>query len=106
MAKDEVSSLQSQVGKDKEAMEEDNQNALEVIFTYGYGCCMFKHNIYGSHLEVLDDMPDSSNPLPLEFFASPRCPPALTVVEAAAAEVDLIELAKDPEEIASVCNQS
>ena len=34
--KDEVSSLHSQAGKDKEAMEEDYQKALEVIFAYGY----------------------------------------------------------------------
>ena len=44
-AKDEVCSLQSQADKDKEVMEEDYQKALEVIFTYGYGCCVFKHNI-------------------------------------------------------------
>ena len=52
MAKDEVSSLQSEAGKDKEAMEEEYQKALEVIFSYGYGCCVFKHNIYGDHPEV------------------------------------------------------
>ena len=46
-AKDKVSSLHSQVGKDKEAMEEDYQKALEVIFSYNYGCCVFKHNICG-----------------------------------------------------------
>ena len=46
-AKDEVSSLHSQAGKDKEAMEEDCQKALELIFSYGYGCCVFKHNICG-----------------------------------------------------------
>ena len=34
--KDEVSSLHSHVGKDKEAMEEDYQEALEHIFAYGY----------------------------------------------------------------------
>ena len=34
--KDEVSSLQSQAGKDKAAMEEDYQKALELIFAYGY----------------------------------------------------------------------
>ena len=45
--KDEVSSLQSQAYKDKEAMEEDYQKALELIFAYGYRCCMFKHNICG-----------------------------------------------------------
>ena len=36
-SKDEVSSLHSQAGKDKEAMEEDYQKALELIFAYGYG---------------------------------------------------------------------
>ena len=35
-SKDEVSSLHSQVGKEKEAMEEDYQKALELIFVYGY----------------------------------------------------------------------
>ena len=34
-ARDEVSSLYSQAGKDKEAMEEDYQKALELIFAYG-----------------------------------------------------------------------
>ena len=34
VAKDEVFSLQSQAGKDKESMEEDYQKALEVIFAY------------------------------------------------------------------------
>ena len=35
-AKDEVFSLYSQAGKDKEAMEEDYQKALELIFAYDY----------------------------------------------------------------------
>ena len=74
MSKDEVSSLQSQVGKDKEVMEEDYHKALELIFSYGYGCCVFKHNICGDQLEVLDGMPDSFDPLPPEFFMNPRCP--------------------------------
>ena len=46
-SKDEVSSLYSHAGKDKEAMEEDYQKALELIFAYGYECCAFKHNICG-----------------------------------------------------------
>ena len=45
MVKDVVSSLHSQSNKDKEAMEEDYQKALKVIFAYGYGCCVLKHNI-------------------------------------------------------------
>ena len=32
VAKDEVSSLHSQAGKDKDAMEEDYQKAMELIF--------------------------------------------------------------------------
>ena len=75
VAKDEVFSLYSQAGKDKEAIEEDYQKVLELIFTYGYGCCVFKHNICGDQPKVLDGMPDSSDPLPLEFFANPGCPP-------------------------------
>ena len=39
-AKDEVSSLHSQTSKDKEATEEDSQKALELIFAYGYKCCV------------------------------------------------------------------
>ena len=44
-SRDEVSTLHSQVGKDKEAMVEDYQKSLEQIFPYGYGCCVFKHGI-------------------------------------------------------------
>ena len=66
---------------------------------------MFKHNVCGSQPEVPDGMPDSSNPLPPEFFANSRCPPAPTVTEAVATEVDLIELAKGPEVSASIGDQ-
>ena len=72
-AKDEVSSLQPQASEDKEAMEEDYQKALEVIFVYGYGCCAFKH-IFGDLPMVLDSMPDSSIPLPPKFYATPSAP--------------------------------
>ena len=57
--KDEVSSLHSQASRDKEAMEEEYQKALEVIFAYGYRCCVFKHNICGDHPEVPNGIPDS-----------------------------------------------
>ena len=94
-SKDEVSSFHSQAGKDKEAMEEDYQKALGLMFSYGYGCCAFKHSIYSDQPGIPDDMPDSADPLPLEFFMNPRCPPALTVVKVKAVEVDLGEVAKD-----------
>ena len=91
-AKDEVSSLQSQADKDKEAIEEDYQKALEMIFAYGYGCYVFKHNIYGNQPEVPDGMPDSSP----EFFLNPRCPSALSSTEVTTARVNRSEAAKEP----------
>ena len=80
--------------------------ALEVIIAYDYGCNLFKHNICGSQPEVPNDMPDSSDPLPPEFFAIPRCPLVPTVVEVTTDEVDLIESTKDLEENASIGDQS
>ena len=74
VSKDEVSSLHSQARKDKEAMEEDYQKALEQIFAYGYGCYAFKHNICGGLLGILDGMPDFADSLPPEFFMNPRYP--------------------------------
>ena len=97
-SKDEVSSLHSQAGKDKEAMEEDYQKALELIFANGYGCCAFKHSICGDQLEILDDMPDFVNPLSLEFFVNSRCPRAPTAIEVKVVEVDLGKAEKDPKE--------
>ena len=105
-AKDEVSSLQFQIGKDKEAMKEDYQKALELIFAYGYGCCIFKHNICGDHPEVPNGMPDSSNPLNLEFFVDPRCPLAPTSTEATIAVMDQSEAVKEPERSAPTGDQS
>ena len=73
-------------------MEEDYQKALEVIFTYGYGCCVFKHNICGDHPEFPDCMPDSSVPLPPKFSVNPKCPLVLATTE-------------EPEENASIGDQ-
>ena len=101
-----MSSLHSQVGKDEEAMEEDYQKALELIFAYGYRCCVFKHNICANQPEVPEGMPDSSNPLPPEFFANPKCLPALVPTEVTTAEVDQGEATKKPKKSASSRNQS
>ena len=68
-------------------MVEFYQGSLELIFAYGYRCCAFKNNICEDRLDVPDGMPDSSNPLPLEFFDNPRCPLALAAVEAIDVEV-------------------
>ena len=48
--KDEVTSFQSQAGKDKAAMEEDYQKALEQIFAYGYRCCIFAYRRHARFL--------------------------------------------------------
>ena len=104
--KDRVSSLKSQAGKDKEAMEEDYHKALELIFAYGYGCCMFKYNICGDQLKVPNCIPDSSGPLPQEFFMDPRCPSALVATKATAAEVDQSEATKEPKRSAPAGDQS
>ena len=76
-SRDEVFDLHSQTGKDKEAMVEDYQKALEQIFPYDYKYCVFKHGICGDRPRIPDDMPDSANPLPLEFFANLGCPPCV-----------------------------
>ena len=70
-------------------MEEDYQKALKLIVAYGYGCCAFKHNICRDRPEIPDDMPNSTDPLPLEFFINPRCPQAPAAIEAKTAKVDL-----------------
>ena len=72
-------------------MDEDYQKALEVIFSYGYGCCAFKHNICGDLLKVPDHMPDSI-PLPLKFFANPKCLSVLAAIEDMTAKLHLSEV--------------
>ena len=44
----------------------------DTMFNYGYGCCVFTHNICGSKPQILDGMVDPSVPLTPEFFANPR----------------------------------
>ena len=102
VAKDEVSSLQSQASKDKEVMEEEYQKALKVIFSYGYGCCVFKHNICGDRPEVLEGMLDSANPLSPEFFLNPGCLLVQAAIEVTTTEVPLNWAAKEPVEIDAV----
>ena len=94
------------MGKDKEAMEEDYQKALKLIFAYGYRCCVFKHNICGDQPEVPDGMPNSSDLLPPDFFVNLGCPLAPTATKVIAAEVDQSEATKEPEKSASAGNQS
>ena len=105
-AKNKVSSLHSQAVKDKEAMEEDYQKALNVIFAYGYRCYVFKHNICGDQPEILDSILDSFDPLSLEFFVSLKYLPIPKATDDTTVEVHPSEVAKEPEKNASVEDQS
>ena len=86
-------------------LEEDHQKALEVIFSYGYECCVFKH-ICGDQPTFPNGMPDSSDPLPPEFFVSPRYPPFLAANGDTTVEAHLSEVIKEPEGNASAGDQS
>ena len=70
-SKDEMSALQEQALKEKKALDEAYEKGFDVIFNYGYGCCAFAHNIYGSQPLVSDGMPNTSKPLSPEFFINP-----------------------------------
>ena len=69
-SKDELAGVRVEADKEKKAVEE----AFDMIFNYGYGCCAFTQDICGSELVIPNGMPDTSNPLPPEFFINPRCP--------------------------------
>ena len=73
--------------KRKKALDEVYEEGFDVIFNYGYGYCVFAHNICGSQPEVPDGMSDMSKPVSLEFFIDPRCPPGVVPVEAASIDV-------------------
>ena len=73
-SRDEVSTLHSHAGKDKEAMVEDYQKALDHMFAYGYGCYAFKHGICEDRPRIPDGMPNSADPLPPELFCESRVP--------------------------------
>ena len=86
-------------------MVEDYHKALEHMFAYSYECYAFKHDIHGDRTRILDGMPDSTDPLPLEFFTNLGCPQASTAVEAKATEVHPVETTKDSAEGTAVEEQ-
>ena len=81
--KDEFAAFREKAAADRETMEAEFDSSGDALFNYGYGCCVFMHNICGSRPYIPDGMPDPSVPLTPEFFANPRCPPS--VLSAAAA---------------------
>ena len=44
-SKDKVSTIRAQALKEKKAMEEAYEEGFDVIFNYGYDCCVFAYNI-------------------------------------------------------------
>ena len=80
-------------------MVEDYQKSFELIFAYGYECCMVKHNIRCDQLEVPNGMHDSSNPLPPEFFVNCRCLLVPLATKAIATEADQSEVARRAEDL-------
>ena len=90
--KDEVYSLQSQASHGEGILEGSRGDLC-----LWYGCYVFKHNIYGDCLEVLEGMLDSANSLPLEFFVNPGCPPIQ-----ATSDVLVIEVPKTAKELAEI----
>ena len=74
--KDDLAALREKVIADREAMEAEFDASGDMLFNYGYGCCVFTHNICGSKPQIQDKMSDPSVPLTSEFFANPRCPPS------------------------------
>ena len=74
-SKDELIKVRAEASKEKKDLEEAFDVSFDVIFNYGYGCCAFAHNIYGSEPVIPDGMPNTSKPLPPNFFINPQCPP-------------------------------
>ena len=89
--KDEFVAFREKAVADREMMEAEFDSSGDTLFNYGYGCCIFTHNIYGSKPQIPDGMPDPSVPLTLEFFANPRCPPSVSSI---APTLDLVVVSR------------
>ena len=73
--KDDFAALREKAVADREAMEAEFDASGDTLFNYGYGCCVFTHNIHRSKPQISDGMLDPLVPLTSEFFANPHCPP-------------------------------
>ena len=80
---DEFTAFQEKAAADREIMEAEFDSSGDTLFNYGYGCCVFMHNICGSRPHIQDGMLNPFVLLTPEFFVNPRCLPS--VLSAAAA---------------------
>ena len=78
--KDDFADFRKKAIADRETMEAEFDSSSDALFNYGYGCCVFTHNIYGRKPQIPDGMPDPLVPLTPEFFANPHCPPSVSSV--------------------------
>ena len=76
--KDDFAAFREKAVADRETMEAEFDVSGDTLFNYGYGCCGFTHNIYGSKPQIPDGMSDPSVPLTPEFFANPCYPPSIS----------------------------
>ena len=90
--KDEFTTFREKAAADREIMEAEFDSNGDALLNYGYGCCVFTHNICGSKPQIPDGMPDPSIPLTPEFFANPRCPPSTS---AAAPALDPVAVSRE-----------
>ena len=74
--KDDFAALREKAVADREVIEAKFDVSGDTLFKYGYGYCVFTHNICGSKPQIPDGMSNPSVPLTPEFFANPRCPPS------------------------------
>ena len=56
--KDDFDAFQEKAVVDRETMEAEFDASGDTLFNYGYGCCVFTHNIRGSKPQILDEMSD------------------------------------------------
>ena len=69
--KDEFAAFREKAAADRETMEAEFDSNCDVLFNYGYCCCVFTHNICGSKPQIPDGMLDPSVPLTPKFFVNP-----------------------------------
>ena len=89
--KEDFAAFRAKSSSKKSTLEAEFDASSDVIFDYGYGCCAFAHDIHGSKPMIPAGMPDTSTPLPVEFFVNPRCPSGSSSVLPAAEPVETTE---------------
>ena len=58
--KDDFTALWEKAVANREVMEAEFDVSGDTLFNYGYGCCVFTHNICGSKPQIPDEMSDPS----------------------------------------------